>query len=78
MAIPIAVRVAALRGRSLTWCSRLSPVIHCSRKGHSAAPVKMRPSGTRAGMNTLNAIVYPAMFHSQAGMMRSAPSRNPM
>src|SRR4029077_13929449 len=30
------------------------------------------------GMNTLNGIVCPATFHSQAGMMRSAPSSNPM
>ncbi len=76
--MPMAVRVAALRGRSLTWCSRVSPVIQRSRNGHSAAPVKMRPSGTSAGMNTFQANVWPQRFQDQLGNIRSVPSRKPM
>ena len=74
----MAVRVGAFRGRSLTWCSRLSPVIHCSMNGHSAAAVKIAPSGTRPGMKTLKLKVCPTTFHSQGTITRSAPSSMPM
>src|ERR1700728_1611292 len=57
--MPIAVRVGALRGRSLTWCSRWSRRIQRSMNGHRAAPVKSRPSGRSPGMNTFQASVCP-------------------
>jgi hypothetical protein len=55
-----------------------SPVAHRSNHGHSAAPVKMRASGKANGMNTLSDRVCPRKLISQAGMMRSEPSRIPM
>ena len=72
------VRTGALRGRSLMLWKDLSPVAHCSKNGHSAAPVKMRPSGSSAGMSTDSDTVCPRKLISQAGIMRSEPSRMPM
>ena len=72
------VRMGAFRGRSLMLWKDLSPVAHCSKNGHSPAPVKMMPNGIAAGMSTLKLIVCPRKFHSQAGITRSAPSRMPM
>src|SRR5215831_15904165 len=60
------------------WCSRLSPVAHRSKNGHSAAPVKMIPSGSANGMSTDSDSVCPRKLISQEGMMRSEPSRMPM
>jgi hypothetical protein len=72
------VRTGAFRGRSLMWCSFLSPVAHCSKNGHSPIPVKMMPSGNNAGMNTDSDSVCPRKLYSHAGIMRSEPSRKPM
>src|SRR5581483_240708 len=73
-----AVRVGALRGRCRMWCSRLSPVIHASRNGSTVrnihAPVGSRMTGTRMFQDR----VWPHRWVSQPGMMRSAPSGQPM
>ncbi len=51
-ATPRAVRTGALRGRSSKWCSRLSPVIHCSTNGQAPSTVNSRPISSTAGMKT--------------------------
>ena len=76
--MPTPVRMGAFRGRSLMLCRDLSPVAHCSKNGQNAAPVRIRPNGSNAGMSTLKLNVCPRKFHSQAGMTRSEPSRMPM
>src|SRR6266849_6999967 len=76
--MPMPVRTGAFRGRSLMLWNDLSPVAHCSKNGQNAAPPRMMVSGSANGMSTLNVTVCPRKFHSQAGIMRSAPSRMPM
>src|ERR1700677_4088076 len=76
--MPTPVRTGALRGRSLMLWMLLSPVAHCSKNGHSAAPVKMIPKGRANGMSTDIDSVCPRKLISQAGIMRSEPSRMPI
>src|SRR3974390_2908867 len=76
--MPVAVRMGAFLGRSLTLCHDLSPVAHRSKNGQNAAPPRITVSGTMNGMSTLSDSVCPRKFHSQAGIMRSEPSRMPM
>src|SRR6516225_352594 len=76
--MPTPVRTGAFRGRSLMWWYDLSPVAHCSKNGQSVAPPRMTVSGTANGMSTLSESVCPRKLISQAGIIRSAPSRMPM
>src|SRR6266851_7810972 len=76
--MPMPVRTGAFRGRSLMLWYDLSPVAHCSKNGQNAAPPRIMPSGSANGMSTLSESVYPRKFISQAGIIRSEPSRIPM
>ena len=78
MAAPAAVRLGRLRGRSSRLCSSLSPVQRRSIAGHKRQMVKMRPGNTTAGRKTSKGMVCPAPANSHDGMMRSAPSSQPM
>ena len=72
------MRIGAFRGRSLTLCQDLSPVAHCSKNGQNAAPPRMHGQRQRERDEHAERIVCPRKFHSQAGIMRSEPSRMPM
>ena len=76
--MPTPVRTGAFRGRSLMLWNDLSPVAHCSKKGQSAAPPSTIVSGSANGIATLSDSVCPRKLISQAGIMRSEPSRMPM
>src|SRR6266849_6935364 len=76
--MPIPVRTGAFRGRSLMWWNDLSPVAHCSKNGQNAAPPRIRVSGNANGMSTLSESVCPRKLISQAGIIRSEPSRMPI
>ena len=77
-AMPTPVRTGAFRGRSLMLWYDLSPVAHCSKNGQNAAPPSTTVSGTTNGMSTLMLRVCPRRLISQAGIIRSEPSRMPM
>ena len=74
----VAVRVGALRGRCRMWWSRLSPVIHASMNGSSTRRMNITTGRIRIGSITFQLIVTPKIWVSQPGMMRSAPSGQPM
>ena len=78
IATPAAVRLGRLRGRSSRWWISLSPVYRRSMDGHSRQMVKIRPGNTTAGRNTSKGMVCPHPANSHEGMMRSAPSSQPM
>ena len=74
----VAVRVGASRGRWSRWWSRLSPVIQASMNGSSSRIVNITIGSTMIGSSTFQEIVWPQMWVSQLGMIRSAPSGQPM
>src|SRR5579863_3869590 len=76
--MPTPVRTGAFLGRSLTLCQDLSPVAHCSKNGQNVAPPRMIVNGSANGISTLSESVCPRRLYSQAGIMRSAPSKMPM
>ena len=78
MATPAAVRLGLSRGRSSRLCNSSSPVTRRSRAGHSMAIVKIRPGKTTAGRKTSRGTVWPRPVSSHDGMMRRAPSSQPM
>ena len=73
-----AVRVGASRGRWRMWWSRLSPVIHASMNGSIISSMNITTGRIRIGSITFQLIVTPKIWVSQPGMMRSAPSGQPM
>ena len=73
-----AVRVGALRGRCRMWWSRLSPVIHASMNGRIISSRNITTGRIRIGSITFQLIVTPKIWVSQPGMMRRAPSGQPM
>ena len=78
MAAPAAVRLGRSRGRSSRLCSSLSPVNRRSMAGHRRQMLKMRPGKITAGRKTSSGMVWPQPVNSHDGMMRSAPSSQPM
>ena len=46
--------------------------------GHAKQRLKMMPGKMTAGRNTSKGMVWPKPVNSQLGMMRSAPSSQPM
>ena len=46
--------------------------------GHTMMMVKIRPGKTTAGRNTSSGMVCPKLANSHDGMMRRAPSSQPM
>ncbi len=73
-----AVRVGALRGRCRRWCSRLSPVTQASKKGQPITSPNSRNGATWPGIMMFQEMVWPQMWVSQLGMIRSRPSAMPM
>ena len=73
-----AVRVGALRGRWSRWWLRLSPVIQASTNGSISRIVNISPGSTMIGRKTFQLSVKPNRWVSQPGMIRSAPSGQPM
>ena len=67
-ATPSDVRVGALRGRSSTWCSRLSPVNQASRYGqaYNAVNTAEKPSTLSRAENRLQTALHKA-FHVAEG-----------
>src|SRR5579859_5815127 len=55
-----------------------APQIQLSSSGYAATSVKNSPGTTTAGISTSSDSGWPPIESSQAGMIRSAPSRKPM
>ena len=73
-----AVRVGASRGRWSRWWSRLSPVIHASMNGSISRIMNISTGRSRIGSMHVPRDRVTQMCVSRSGMIRSAPSGQPM